>query len=684
VLSNSAYVHGRVRAMSRVALCAAAALVLMVLVAPAARAVTIGPLPTVGPAGLPDNRGYEMVSPVDKDGGDISESPISSRTTVDGNTAQFSSNNAFGEQGSSYGSNGYIATRVGPGEWTTHYITPTETEYVTGYSSDLLQGTLLAETPLTPDAPPELNEHRSLYERRADGSVEFLAADGAFADASADFSHVVFETDKSLLPGAPEGVAANLYEKVGGQLRLVSVLPNGEPAPEGGFAGSVVDSHGYGLIGGATSGYPTQNTISEDGSLIFWGDAEHQQLYMRVNGTRTVQISAPQRPVKGPDPAGSLPAEFLGATPSGSKVLFISGEKLTEDSTAGGEEVPDLYIYDTSSGTLKDLSVDPNSGEAADVRGIAGMSSDGSFVYFVATGVLAAGAQAGGENVYLSHNGEVSYITTLSGEGGDFEDRSPLGGGTAPRLARVSPNGRFMVLTSRVALTPYETNGHSELYRYDADTAELDCISCNPSGAPATGDAGLYHHTYFTPIVPDFLTRPISESGAVFFDSSEALVPADSNGQSDVYEWENGQLSLLSGGQSSSGSYFGDASPDGSNVFLITRQQLVEKDVDTNTDMYDARVDGGTPKQPTPPACTGTGCQGVPPSQPIFATPSSVTFAGVGNFAAPAPKATVKKKTVKKKTTKKAKSKKVKKGPKAKSKHTKRAKKSNSSRRAGR
>ena len=40
-------------------------------------------------------------------------------------------------------------------------------------------------------------------------------------------------------------------------------------------------------------------------------------------------------------------------------------------------------------------------------------------------------------------------------------------------------------------------------------------------------------------------------------------------------------------------------------------------------------------------ACTGTGCQGVPPAPPIFATPSSVTFNGVGNFE-PSQKTTVK------------------------------------------
>ena len=42
-----------------------------------------------------------------------------------------------------------------------------------------------------------------------------------------------------------------------------------------------------------------------------------------------------------------------------------------------------------------------------------------------------------------------------------------------------------------------------------------------------------------------------------------------------------------------------------------------------------------------PPArrsgCSGTGCQGVPPAPPIFATPASATFTGVRNLAPRAP-----------------------------------------------
>jgi hypothetical protein len=47
--------------------------------------------------------------------------------------------------------------------------------------------------------------------------------------------------------------------------------------------------------------------------------------------------------------------------------------------------------------------------------------------------------------------------------------------------------------------------------------------------------------------------------------------------------------------------------------------------------LYDVRVNGGFPQQSL--ACTGTGCQGVPPAPPAFATPSSATFSGTGNFA---------------------------------------------------
>jgi hypothetical protein len=152
-----------------------------------------------------------------------------------------------------------------------------------------------------------------------------------------------------------------------------------------------------------------------------------------------------------------------------------------------------------------------------------------------------------------------------------------------------------------------------------------------------------------------FLTRNLSDDGnRVFFQTKEALVRQDTNEQTDVYEWEregaggvdgclrssesfseisDGCLYLISTGESGDETYFGDASADGGDVFLFTRQSLVGQDQDDNDDLYDARVEGGIAAQnPAPtPSCTGGGCLGPNGAQPAFDAPVSTTFAGVDN-----------------------------------------------------
>ena len=122
------------------------------------------------------------------------------------------------------------------------------------------------------------------------------------------------------------------------------------------------------------------------------------------------------------------------------------------------------------------------------------------------------------------------------------------------------------------------------------------------------------------------------------------------NGLRDVYEWERdgagscrtaeGCVYLLSGGTSSDSSSFIDAGANGEDAFIVTRAQFVPQDRGELFHLYDARVGGVQPL--SPPACSGTGCQGVPSAPPLFATPPSVTFNGVGNFPAPAPPPAVK------------------------------------------
>ncbi len=182
-----------------------------------------------------------------------------------------------------------------------------------------------------------------------------------------------------------------------------------------------------------------------------------------------------------------------------------------------------------------------------------------------------------------------------------------------------------MLFTSQAQLTSYDNAKNDELYLYEALSGRLVCVSCNPDGVPATNEAYLANNQELSiqPGPRAFLRATSPKTGSrVFFQTKEALVPQDTNEQTDVYEWERegaggadgctrlsatfsassgGCLYLISTGESASPSYFGDASASGNNVFFFTRQALVDQDQDENYDVYDARVEGGIAAQNPPP-----------------------------------------------------------------------------------
>jgi hypothetical protein len=219
--------------------------------------------------------------------------------------------------------------------------------------------------------------------------------------------------------------------------------------------------------------------------------------------------------------------------------------------------------------------------------------------------------------------------------------------------ARVSSDGSHVVFMSAASMTGYDNRDavtgarDEEVFLYGAEgTGSLVCVSCDPSGERPTGASSIPGGTPYESNAAMYQSRVLSAEGSrVFFDSSDGLVPADSNGERDVYEWERegvgscrvssgvngGCVYLLSGGEENTEAQFVDASASGSDVFFITGASLVSSDPGL-VDLYDAREGASVPQGVSSPACTGSGCQGVPSAQPIFATPSSATFAGVGNF----------------------------------------------------
>jgi WD40-like Beta Propeller Repeat len=437
--------------------------------------------------------------------------------------------------------------------------------------------------------------------------------------------------------------------------------------------------------GGVVPGNNARHGISNDGSRIIGGREESKGLFLRdmVKG-ETVQLDLPQGGVG----VGSQDAVYMTASSDDSRIFFLDDEHLTAESSTSG---PDLYEYNLNAplgSHLTDLTVDKHANEIANVVQVVGASEDGSFVYFTADGALAPGATRAncserGEtarcNLYVRHAGATSLVAALSTE--DYRDWA----GLVDLPVRVSPNGRWLAFMSNRGLTGYDTHDafsgrpDQEVYLYDAHSDRLVCASCNPSGARPVGfeyDNGLAlvggtQRQWFAANVPGwtnldigtalYQSRYLSDSGRLFFNSNDALVPQDVNGTQDVYEYEpvgvasggpyvctgasvtfsvrsGGCVGLVSSGASAEESAFLDGSATGGDVFFLTAAKLVSQDFDTALDVYDAHecTEGSpcfaVPPVPPPACSTGDSCKAAPSPQPaLFGSPSSATFSGAGN-----------------------------------------------------
>jgi hypothetical protein len=228
----------------------------------------------------------------------------------------------------------------------------------------------------------------------------------------------------------------------------------------------------------------------------------------------------------------------------------------------------------------------------------------------------------------------------------------------------VSPSGERLAAISERSLTGYDnvqsqpgdcnreiaetgeqgTEDCREVYLYDAGTDGLVCASCDPSGAQPVGPSSLTQLA--TNTEADYRPRNLLEDGALFFDSSDALVSDANDGLENVYEYAQGHIYAISDVTGGHESFFLDASPSGSDVFFATADDLVPQDTGDNAVVYDARVDGGFPMSASSPSCSDeSSCKPPPPPQPDWSEPAT-TFSGSGNITpAPARTTTTKKKT---------------------------------------
>ncbi len=607
----------------------------------------------------------------------------------------------------------------GPDGWSTEDLSPPQSPnqsvlcpdgYVAAYSPDLSRyvladgwgqnlekGTIRCgrDDPLLVAGEPVGFQNLFVGEREA-GPYELIdslssapegseATNAWFEDASEDLSHVLFNEGARLTPEAPDG--NDLYDwSSGGSLRLVTRFPDGAPV-EGSLANAQV------LVG--VEGKPELSEDEVPGSQIYTHamSSDGSRVYFQSGGNLYVRLN-PEEPQSAlgeggvcNEPAAACTLEvdsaqegresgggrFMWAIPDGEKVFFLDERRLTAEATAVSGK-PDLYEYDLGApvgARLRDLTV--LVGEAADVLGVSGISSDGDYVYFVADGALTSARSgsgstpiAGQPNLYLWHDGSITFIAmlnppVLNKEGclsvdpedvGDMEDwstyfvpRPPCDAvgrvGVKGIAALVTPSGEYLAFNSQRELTGYanvdvKTGEHDdEIFLYRASDNRVVCASCDPSGAPSVSRAQMPEpmQQAVNEIELDptwgFQRRSLAEDGRVFFSTAQPLLSQASNGQENVYEYAGGVLHLLSTGTSGLPSYFYEATPDGGDVFIVTAQELPSA-TEGEYALYDVREGGGFPVAPEA-GCVEEECRGAAPAYSTASAPLTTGVTGAEN-----------------------------------------------------
>lgn len=567
--------------------------------------------PALAGAALPDGRGWELVSPVDKNGGSI---PAAGETAgggvlqaaANGGSVTYSAAASLGApaQGAPEGSQ-YLSTR-GAGGWSTANVSPPlfSGTYGAGplgvpyqlFSPDLARGLLLsgrrcralgsdcpvANPPLAgTDAPAGYQDY---YLRQGEGFQSLLgSADVAntdigaaefelrFAGASPDLANVVLGSCAKLTATAVEvplgegcdPAHQNLYEwSSAGGLRLLNANPGAALAAQAG-------------------------AVSADGSRVYL--TEGGNLWLR-DGAQLEQVDA----------AAGGGGSFQTASVSGAIAYFTKGAH--------------LWRYEAVSETAADLT--PGGG----VQGVLGASADGSYLYYVT-----------GEGVRLRHGAADTVIVAapepLTEAAAEASDYPPATG-----TARVSADGTRLLFLSKASLTGYDNTDQktglpdTEVFLYSAAGAgQLRCVSCRPNGTAPIGPSsipGAISNGEQEGATQAYKPRALSSDGSrVFFDSRDAIFGPDTNKDADVYEWEaqgpncvkaSGCVALISSGRAEGGASFVDASANGDDVFFLTDGSLVGTDPGS-VDLYDARVGGGFPEPLVPIPCFGDSCQNLPP-----------------------------------------------------------------------
>jgi hypothetical protein len=507
---------------------------------------------SIGGAGLPDGRQYEMVTPPQKNGALVGAAVSLVATQIAENGARVFSTSLQclpGAESCNLFSGTSVSVPVGfarsASGWVSEPVTP-----ATELPRAALQGANATVGAELFEVSPTANGVRDWYGRTSDNKffpIGPVAEPNPKGESPAifhnlathDLTHLVYSAPRSWAfdQTTPKGQSVYEYEGVGGASpRLVAVAPGS----------SELVSRCGAVLGGGGNINEQPGTLSEDGETVYFtAEACPAELNdgrrVRANTLYVRHEHARSDLVSGPAPSGEPPAggeacdaacqsepqgtaSFEGASSDGSRVFFTDPHRLTDRASEDSEETAqnpgqefepgcsetplgltgcNLYesecsnrCQNSSERRLVDVSAGDTSGEGPRVLGKVAISADGSHMYFAAEGVLTAANSEGhtplpGQpNLYVyEHDSRFPAGHLAFIATLSASKDEELWHSDDGELANVTPDGRFLVFASYAALTPDDVRSGGPQQIFRYD-AETATLTRISIGADGFNDNG--------------------------------------------------------------------------------------------------------------------------------------------------------------------------------------------------
>jgi Tol biopolymer transport system component len=406
------------------------------------------------------------------------------------------------------------------------------------------------------------------------GAVAF-GAPANYRGISADGEVAFFETDEQLVPGDTD-TKRDIYERSYDEGVGAYVTRQVSLGPAGGN-----DAYPAFFEGASASG--TKVFFSTEETLVP-ADTEHRlDVYVRDLQAGTTTLVSQGAPSCTPGCGnGGADAGFARVSADGSKIFFVSNERLTAEDTDSAVDVYERNLT-TEATTLVSIggsSCLPSCGNGSAGATLRGLAPNASRVYFTTSEQL-SGADADFALDIYARNLEAG--TTILVSQGDESCAPGCGNsGAAPVFQTSSSDGSRVFFTSDEQLSAGDHDTATDIYARDLPGGPTTLVSAGSSSALTASFAAAS-----------------ADGDHVFFTTAESLVGGDTDGTDDVYEWSGGAPILVSSAECppgpECGSNFNAASADGSRIVFSTAARLVPEDTDIGVDVYAQVVGVGGP-----------------------------------------------------------------------------------------